>query len=360
MGRARFVAVRVILEDAMRCSLFILFTILFSLPAAHAQAPASAAPAANTEQQQAVEEMQRGKSADAIAALEKMAAANPNQKGVQHDLGLAYYRAGKLISARQAFERAIAADSQDLESVQLQGLTLYRLGQPAAAIPYLERVKTWSPNVNADASHVLGLCYLNSGKIDAARSAFATEYGLPAESGAAYLILARMLSTANLPDQGAEAAQKALTITPGLPLAHLLIGEVALYKSNILEAITQFEAERKLNPSYAPIYERLADAYIKVGKYDQAQEALMQSLALDTSSTGPFLLMGKVLLRRNDPENASMYLKHAEKMDPSNFITHTLLGQAYRSLGKEADAKAEFDAASKIHAGSELKLQSVQ
>ena len=86
----------------------------------------------------------------------------------------------------------------------------------------------------------------------------------------------------------------------------------------------------------------------------------MQALALDTTSTGPFLLMGKVLLRKNDPENASMYLKHAEKMDPSNFITHTLLGQAYRGLGKEADAKAEFDAASKIHASSELKLQSVQ
>ena len=146
---------------------------------------------------------------------------------------------------------------------------------------------------------------------------------------------------------------------PQLPLAHLLVGEVALYKSNVPLALSEFEAERRLNPSYAPVYERLADAYLKVEKYDQAQESLMQSLALDTTSTGPFLLMGKVLLRKNDPENASMYLKHAEKMDPSNFITHTLLGQAYRSLGEEAEAKAEFEAASKIHAGSELKLQSV-
>jgi Tfp pilus assembly protein PilF len=70
--------------------------------------------------------------------------------------------------------------------------------------------------------------------------------------------------------------------------------------------------------------------------------------------------MGKVLLRRNDPRTALMYLQHAEKMDPSNYITHTLLGQAYRSLGEEDDAKKELNAASRIHAESELKLQPPQ
>jgi tetratricopeptide (TPR) repeat protein len=349
-----------ILENVISSLVLALFLVLLSLPHAYAQTTASGTPSAKTGQEQALEEMQHGNSTDAIATLERLAAEHPNQKAVQHDLGLAYYRTGKLINAKQAFERAIAADSQDLESVQLEGLTLYRLGQPAAAIPYLERMKTWSSNANADASHVLGLCYMNSGKFDAARIAFAAEYALPPESGPAYLILARMLTTANLPDQGSEAAQRALTISPELPLAHLLIGEVALYKSDISKALTEFEAERKLNPSYAPVYERLADAHIKLGKYDQAQEDLMQSLALDTSSTGPFLLMGKVLLRKNDPENAAMYLKHAEKMDPSNFIAHTLLGQAYRGLGKDAEAKAELEAASRIHADSELKLQPVK
>jgi tetratricopeptide (TPR) repeat protein len=252
----------------MQRTLLVVLIVFACLPAAHGQAPAPAVPPGDTGQQQALDAMQHGKSADAIAALEKLAAETPNRKGIQHDLGLAYYRAGKLINARQAFELAIAADSQDLESVQLEGLTLYRLGQPAAAIPYLERVKTWSPNANADASHVLGLCYLNSGKFDAARAAFAAEYAVPPESGAAYLVLAKMLTTANLPDQGAEAAQKALVLSPGLPLAHLLIGEVALYKSDVPQALIQFEAERKLNPSYAPVYERLADAYIKMEKYD--------------------------------------------------------------------------------------------
>src|SRR5579864_3136977 len=91
---------------------------------------------ASSTQTHAMEQLDHGKSAEAIASLEALANAHPEQKGLQHDLGLAYYRTGKLVEARKAFERAIAADPQDLESVQLEGLTLYRLGQPQAAIPY--------------------------------------------------------------------------------------------------------------------------------------------------------------------------------------------------------------------------------
>lgn len=307
-----------------------------------------------------MEQLEHGRSSEAITSLEGLSNTHPDQKGLQHDLGVAYYRVGKLVEARKAFERAIASDPKDVESVQLEGLTLYRLGQPEAAIPYLERVRVFSPNANADASHVLGLCYLNSRKYDEARRAFAAEYSLQPESGAAYLVLAKMLMAANLPEQGAEAAEKALTVSPSLALAHFVLGEVALYKSDVGRAIGEFQAERAVNPGYAPVYERLGDAYLRSNKLDAAQEALMQSLALDTTSTGPFILMGKVLLRKNDPENAAMYLKHAEKMDPSSYIAHTLLGQAYRSLGDEAQAKEEFATAANIHAANDLKLQPVK
>ena len=101
-------------------------------------------------------------------------------------------------------------------------------------------------------------------------------------------------------------------------------------------------------------------SYTRSGQYQQAQEALSKAISLDTSSTGPFILMGKVLLRRNDPQTSLLYLQHAEKMDPGNYMTHTLLGQAYRSFGREEEAKKEIDTASKIHAGEQLKLQPVE
>ena len=284
----------------------------------------------------------------------------PPPKASSREQGIADYRSGKLIDAERAFAAAMAENPADLESVQMRGLTLYRLGQPAAAIPYLERVRQWMPNANADANHVLGLAYMNARRYDDARGAFAAQYGVSADSAAAYLLTSEMLLDANLPELAAQDAQKALDISPKLPLAHFMLGEVLLYKSDVAHALEQFEQEREINPAYPKVYDRLGDVYTRTGQYQQAQEALTRAISLDVSSTGPFIQMGKVFLRRGDPQAAALYLQHAVKMDPGNYITHTLLGQAYRSMGKEDDAKKELDAASQIHASNQLKLQPVQ
>lgn len=307
------------------------------------------------------QELEHGKTQQAIAMLEQLAAsAGDSTKGVQHELGIAYYRSGKLLSAEKAFARAIDQDPKDIESVQMRGLALYRLGRPADAIPFLERVRQFTPNANADANYVLGLCYLNSQRFDDARAAFANQFAVAPDSGAAYLLLARMLKLANLPEASAEAAKKALALTPGLPLAHFMLGEFYLFKSDTQQALREFEQERQIDPANFSVYDRLGDVYTRSGQYEKAQEVLAKAISLDTSSTGPFIQMGKVLLRRNDPQTSLLYLQHAEKMDPGNYITHTLLGQAYRSLGRAEESKNEFDAASKIHVDEQLKLEPAQ
>jgi len=333
---------------AMHKLRFLIFALMPALwsPALPCLAQSAAPPPANT--------------AASIATLQQQAAQQPPVKGASRQLGIAYYRTGKLIDAERAFAAAMAQDPADLESVQMRGLTLYRLGQPSAAIPYLERVRQWMPDANADANHVLGLAYMNARRYDDARGAFAAQYGVAADSAAAYLLTGGMLLDADLPELAAQDAQKALEISPNLTLAHFMLGEVYLYKSDVAHALEQFEQERTINPAYPPVYDRLGDVYTRMGQYQQAQESLTRAISLDVSSTGPFIQMGKVFLRRGDPESAAMYLQHALKMDPGNYISHTLLGQAYRSMGKEDDARKELEAASQIHASSQLKLQPVQ
>jgi tetratricopeptide (TPR) repeat protein len=304
--------------------------------------------------------LQQSKTGEALAMLTQLSGAQPPVKGIQHDFGVIYYRTGKLADAQKAFAAAIQEDAADAESVQMEGLTLYRMGQPANAIPYLERVRQWMPNANADSNYVLGLCLVNSRRYDDARAAFAQEFSVPPASASAYLLLSSMLMRADLPEQAAEQAAQALKLDPNLPLAHFTLGEVYLFKSDLEHATTEFEAERRINPSYAPTYDRLGDVYTRADKLQEAQEALTKALSLDLSSTGPFIQMGKVLLHRGDPTTATMYLKHAEKMDPGNFVTHTLLAEAYRKSGQPDEAKRETEIASKIHVDSQLKLQPVQ
>lgn len=304
----------------------------------------------------AQDKLAHGKPQEAIAMLQKLVpASGPSPKGVQHELGIAYYRTGKLIDADKAFAHAIEQDPNDVEAVQMRGLTLYRLGRQAEAIPYLERVKQWTPNANADANYVLGLCYINTNRFDDARVAFANQFSVPPNSGAAYLLLAKMLMEVNLPQPAAEAAKKALEVSPNLPQAHFMLGEYYLFKSDTDSAQKEFEQERAISPANFAVYDRLGDVYTRAGQYQNAQESLAKAIALETSSTGPFIQMGKVLLRRNDPQTALLYLEHAEKMDPSNYMTHTLLGQAYRSLGRDDEARKQIDIAAKIHATRQVR-----
>jgi tetratricopeptide (TPR) repeat protein len=322
-----------------------------------AQLPSQSAPATNDLLAKAQSALDHDHIDDALAILKQMP---PDAKGVQHELGLAYYRTSKLVEARNAFSAAVQQDPQDVESIQMEGLTLYRLGQPAAAIPLLERVRQWTPDAGTDANYILGLCYLNANRYDDARSAFAAQFGEDPNSGAAWLLLATMLQRANLPRQAVAEAQKALDIEPQLPLAHFLLGQAALLDSNIDLALKEFQAEQRINPDYAAVYERLGDAYFRTNQFDLAQQSLTKALSLDMSSTGPFILMGRVLLRRQDARTAIMYLQHAEKMDPSNYITHASLAQAYRISGQEDDAKRENELAAKSHLSNENGLGPMQ
>ena len=327
-------------------------------------APGVASPADKSDSKDmltaAHQKLEHGNAPEAIAILERLATAGEPQKGVQHELGIAYYRTGKLVSAEKAFARAMEEDANDIESVQMRGLSLYRLGRPADAIPFLEKVREWTPNANADANYVLGLCYLNSQRFDDARRAFASQFSVAPDSGPAYLFLGKMLKQANLPEASAESAKKALQLAPNLPLAHFMLGEFYLFKSDLEQALREFEEERQINPVNFAVYDRLGDVYTRAGQYNKAQEALAKAISLDTSSTGPFIQMGKVLLRRNDPQTSLLYLQHAEKMDPGNYVTHTLLSQAYRSLGRVEESKKESEAAAKIHVDEQLKLEPAQ
>jgi predicted Zn-dependent protease len=301
----------------------------------------------------------RGHTADALKQLDTLAAQNPAPAGVNRLRGLALYSQNQFAEADSAFASALKQDPHDEESTQLRGLTLFRLGRPADAIPLLESAHQWTSQTKIDPSYVLALCYLDTRQYDNARQAFAIQYGFPPDSAPAYLLAARMLLRREYLPIAQQFATKSLELDPQLPLAHALLGEIALAGEHLDVAIAEFEKERLRNPLDGSIYDRLGDAYTRAGDYTKAQQSLQRALLLEPNATGPYILLGKVLLKRQDPVSATMYLERAEKMDPSNYITHSLLGQAYRSLGRMEDASRETQTSQKIQAASEPKLETV-
>jgi tetratricopeptide (TPR) repeat protein len=299
--------------------------------------------------------LQQGKADEAVAELQQLSVAQPGLTGLAHELGTAYYKKGDYMQAIAWFKKALQEKPEDNESTQLLGISYYLSGRPGEAIPFLEKVQTWYPRVNVDASYILGQCYIQTKDYPHARQAFAKMFDLPSDSAASYLLTARMLFRQEFGPVAQEYAQKAAEIDPKLPLAHFLLGEIHLFQSQIPEAISDFQRELALNPGHAATYYKLADAYSRVQKLDDAERLLQRSIWLDSTATGPYILMGKVLEKKGEPELAIRALQRAASMDPNNAITHHLLGQAYRDLGKNDEAERELKIASQLQQDGSAK-----
>jgi tetratricopeptide (TPR) repeat protein len=341
------------------------------VPVAQAQVPASAktqedASASTLTHAKAL--AAKGRLDDALAELNNLAKATPEEAGVERLRGVILYQKESLPEAEQAFARAVAQDAADRESLEMRGVTLYRLGHPAEAIGLLEearRLEQKNPGAaavrggdsrsNVDPQYVLGLCYTDTKRYDDARRAFAAQFGFEPESAEAYLVTARLFLRREFVDQSAQFAKKSLELNPRMPLAHQLLGEIALAKADLPEAVAELEAERKLNPLDGPMYDRLGDAYVRNGQFEEARQALNKAVLLEPNATGPYILLGEALVKLGEPIQALHYLNRAVSMDPGNSVTHNVLGQAYRALGRMADANREYKLAVEIQHKGDAK-----
>ncbi len=312
---------------------------------AQTSAPGSTAAQAAPTFEMAQELAGKGRLDQAMAALDELAKHTPEPAGVERLRGIIFYQREQFGPAIAAFIKATAQDPQDRESVEMHGVSLFRNGHPAEAIPYLEKAHAAVERANIDPEYVLGLCYADVARYDDARHAFARQYGFGPDSAEAYVLAGRLFLRKGMRDQVDQAAiqaARALALNPSLPLAHELLGEAALAKGDVETAIRELEAERKINPLNATLYDRLGDAYLRGARYEEAQKALNRAVLLEPNATGPYILLGQTFLNLNQPIQALHYLDRAEKMDPSNYITHNLLGQAYKATGQVDQANREF------------------
>ena len=75
----------------------------------------------------------------------------------------------------------------------------------------------------------------------------------------------------------------------------------------------------------------------------EAVEVLRPLLAARPDLADGRYLLGKILLAQGAPEEARAQLEAAAELSPGDANTHYQLGQAYQRLGRQDDARREFD-----------------
>jgi tetratricopeptide (TPR) repeat protein len=284
-----------------------------------------------------------GKLDQAIALLNSLAEKDPRLIGVEAKLGKAYYEKRNYPQAITHLESALKEMPWDGETTQLLGLAYYLSGHVQQAIPQLEKVQSVLPRPDVTGSYILGISYMQLYQFDKSRAAFAKMFSLPADSAGAHLALAQMMMHYDFEEKALPELEQALALDPRLPMAHFLLGEIYLYKADVPASLEHFQKEIEINPILWIAYWRMGDAYSRIEKWDEAERVLKQSIWLNETFSGPYILLGKVELKKGDAQLAAGFLERGLKVDPNNVSAHYLLGQAYRQLGRGEEADRQFE-----------------
>jgi tetratricopeptide (TPR) repeat protein len=286
------------------------------------------------------------------AAIETLRTVDgPGRLDVALLLGVAYYHAND--HARAIERLAPIADKlpdgtiERKEAVQVLGLSYFLAGRFADAVPRLEATRQWAAD-NPELGYVLGQAYVQINRPDRARQTFARTFGVQEESAAAHLVTAQMMIRMEFEALAESELKEAIRKDPGLPQANALLGQMALFRGRLDEAISLTEREIALNPTSATAFSQLGDAKVRQGKWDDAIVALQKSIWLNPFYSAPYIVLGKAYLQKGQMATAEGMLTRAIEYDPNNRTAHYLLGQLLQRTGRQEDAKREFAIAEKL------------
>jgi tetratricopeptide (TPR) repeat protein len=320
------------------------------LLAAALQAAAAGADARAATLAEARRLVNAGKPDAALEALRALPAADAQAALLR---GVAHYHANHPVQAIDALAPAVPklaeGSLERREAVQVLGLASYLAGRIADAIPYLEQTRQWAEG-NTELGYVLGMAYVQTRQADKARETWARSFGVAPDSAAAHLLAAQMMVRAELDELADAELKRALALDPRLPRASLLLGQTALFRGRLDEAIALFKRELEINPGDAMAFYRLGDAYTRQLKWDEALAALQKSVWINPYFSGPYILLGRTYMKKGDPAAAEGMLRQAIAYDPNNKAAHYLLGQLLQQAGRAEEAKRELDIAERLQA----------
>ena len=166
-----------------------------------------------------------GRIAEALTALEAVAASRPDMAPAHLFLGLALDASGKRSAAVKALDAALAAGPDEVDALHLMGEALLDWNQPARAAAAFRRAIELSPHA-ARGYQGLGRAESRLGDTTAALRNLEKAALLQPNAAPAQIALGHEFRATNLNDQAIASFRRALELDPGNEEAHLALDAV--------------------------------------------------------------------------------------------------------------------------------------
>ena len=196
-----------------------------------------------------------------------------------------------------------------------------------------------------DALHLLGICKLETGRLEEARQILERAIAIEARSADAYSNLGFTLFRLKRYQEARVVQEKALALKPNFPTALTNLGNTLMRLGLNEQAIELHERAMRMKPDYADAYCNRGMAEMMLRRFSEAAQTFERALSFRPRHLEA--LVGKALvnleLRHFDVAEASFNEALSIKPDMAELLAHR--GRMYVKLGQFAEAEADFDAA---------------
>lgn len=255
---------------------------------------------------------------------------------------------------RQTFEDAIALFQQAARLDPRSPLPLAALVE--AQIVKFEKTKehnslveaeqalSRAESLNPDSARVRladGLLNQTAGQYEKALEDYRRALDLEPRNVDAFLGIASIYDKFDMPDKAVEAYSRAINLDPGYYWPYELQGVFYYRRAKYPEAAAQFRKVIERAPGNFKPYSNLGATLMDLGRYEEAEQALMQSLKL--RETAPALNnVGAIRAYQKRDSEALEYYKRAVAMDPSDYVNTENLADSYRRIRGTQAAKITY------------------
>ncbi len=158
--------------------------------------------------------------------------------------------------------------------------------------------------------------------------------------GAAYGRLGALLLLLEVEAPADASLRNAMALDPAQLRWPYYAGYLAMLAGNLDQAVDYLEQARAIDADYAPLYVRLGKVQFERSALAEARAAFEQVIGDDTGlAAAAHYYLGQIANLERRFDDAAAHLETALAINPEATEVHYPLAQAYRSLGRDDEAK---------------------
>ena len=287
----------------------------------------------------------RAERQDYLAAAPQFAMAvkwNPQQEGLDYNLGLAYYKSGLFEQAIPPLENELKTHADNHPARVLLGMSYFMTEKYTSASEWLGSVVD-SSATDINTYYALTYSLIKQDKLDLADRVVGQMKTATGDSPQLHLLLGEQYFVKR--DRGKTLAElgEAEKLKSSAPGVHYFAGLLYLKLDKVEEAIREFDRELVGNPGDLQTKFQLGNILLANGNLDRGIKLMQEVVQVRPELIGVQYRLGQALFQKRDVSGAIQHLEGAAKLEPENPEVHLQLGQAYILAGRNTDGKSQIE-----------------